>query len=61
MMDDRTPVSDELSAAVAEDLETFDSARAEEESAAALSAGFPEGTREGNAQKGGPSSGLLSF
>lgn len=57
MMDDRTPVSDELSAAVAEDLETFDSARAEEESAAALSAGIPEGTHNGE----GPSSGLLSF
>lgn len=57
MMDDRTPVSDELSAAVAEDLETFDSARAEEESAAALSSSFPEGrTHEGE-----PSSGLLSF
>lgn len=52
MMDDRTPVSDELSAAVAEDLETFDSARAEEESAAALGSGFAEE---------GPSSGLLSF
>ena len=57
MMDDRTPVSDELSAAVAEDLETFDSARAEEESAAALSAGIPEGNHNGE----GPSSGLLSF
>lgn len=57
MMDDRTPVSDELSAAVAEDLETFDSARAEEESAAALSAGIPEDTHNGE----GPSSGLLSF
>lgn len=61
MMDDRTPVSDELSAAVAEDLETFDSARAEEESAAALSAGIPEGTHDGSAYEGGPSSGLLSF
>src|SRR5687768_7613809 len=58
MMDDRTPVSDELSAAVAEDLETFDSARAEEESAAALSAGIPEGSHDGAE---GPSSGLLSF
>jgi uncharacterized membrane protein YkvA (DUF1232 family) len=58
MMDDRTPVSDELSAAVAEDLETFDSARAEEESAAALSAGIPEGSQDGAE---GPSSGLLSF
>jgi uncharacterized membrane protein YkvA (DUF1232 family) len=55
MTDDRTPVSDELSAAVAEDLETFDSARAEEESAAALSASMPETGHEG------PSSGLLSF
>lgn len=55
MTDDRTPVSDELSAAVAEDLETFDTARAEEESAAALSAPLPETGHEG------PSSGLLSF
>jgi len=49
-MDDRTP-ADELSAAVAEDLETFDAAAAEEESMAALSRSAPEG----------PSSGLLSF
>ncbi|HYU36001.1 MAG TPA: DUF1232 domain-containing protein [Thermoanaerobaculia bacterium] len=49
-MDERTP-ADELSAAVAEDLETFDAAAAEEESMAALSRSAPEG----------PSSGLLSF
>jgi uncharacterized membrane protein YkvA (DUF1232 family) len=61
-MDDRTPrnsgdrpVADELSAAVAEDLETFDSATAEEEAAAALSASVHEEGAEG------PSSGLLSF
>jgi uncharacterized membrane protein YkvA (DUF1232 family) len=66
MMDDRTPggaggtpVADELSAAVAEDLETFDSARAEEESAAALSAALPEA--EPGMGSDGPSSGLLSF
>jgi uncharacterized membrane protein YkvA (DUF1232 family) len=56
-MDERTtgPVSDELSAAVAEDLENFDSAQAEEESAAALSSSGPaQGTD-------GASSGLLSF
>ena len=45
------PVTDDLSAAVAEDLETFDSTRAEEDSVAALGAAEPEG----------PSSGLLSF
>jgi len=56
-MDDRTgnsgdrTATDELSAAVAEDLETFDSAAAEEEAAAALNRSEPEG----------PSSGLLSF
>ncbi|HKH49060.1 MAG TPA: YkvA family protein [Thermoanaerobaculia bacterium] len=56
-MDDRTgdfgdrTASDELSAAVAEDLETFDSAAAEEEAAAALHRSEPEE----------PSSGLLSF
>jgi uncharacterized membrane protein YkvA (DUF1232 family) len=45
------PVTDDLSAAVAEDLETFDATRAEEDSVAALGAAEPEG----------PSSGLLSF
>lgn len=49
------PVTDDLSAAVAEDLETFDSdfdsRRAEEDSVAALGTSEPEG----------PSSGLLSF
>lgn len=45
------PVTDDLSAAVAEDLETFDSTRAEEDAVAALGATAPEG----------PSSGLLSF
>lgn len=45
------PLSDELSAAVAEDLESFDSARAEEESEAAFASGG----------KDMPSSGLLSF
>jgi uncharacterized membrane protein YkvA (DUF1232 family) len=52
-MDERTPgpVTDDLSAAVAEDLETFDSALAEEEAVAALHRPAPEGT----------SSGLLSF
>lgn len=56
-MDERTPgpVSDELSAAVAEDLENFDSALAEEESAAALSSSVHA------AGKNGASSGLLSF
>lgn len=56
-MDERTsgPVTDELSAAVAEDLENFDSAAAEEESSAALSSSLhAEGTD-------GASSGLLSF
>ena len=48
---DRTATTDELSAAVAEDLETFDSVAAEEEAAAALNRSEPEG----------PSSGLLSF
>jgi uncharacterized membrane protein YkvA (DUF1232 family) len=62
MMDERTPrgglgVSDDLSAAVAEDLENFDAATAEEEAAAALSSSA-YGTEE---QEGGPSSGLLSF
>lgn len=58
-MDERTTtgtVSDELSAAVAEDLENFDSAAAEEESTAALSSSVS--TEE---HGGGPSSGLLSF
>lgn len=57
-MDERTsgPVSDELSAAVAEDLESFDAALAEEESAAALSSSVSAAGADG-----GPSSGLLSF
>lgn len=54
-MDERTPVSDELSAAVAEDLESFDPALAEEESSAALRSSLAEDHGEG------PSSGLLSF
>ena len=57
-MDERTTgsVSDELSAAVAEDLENFDSAAAEEESSAALSSSVSaQGAGDG------PSSGLLSF
>lgn len=58
-MDERTPVSDELSAAVAEDLENFDPALAEEESSAALSSSLSEDHAEG--ADGGPSSGLLSF
>lgn len=60
-MDERTPgpATDELSAAVAEDLENFDSALAEEESSAALSSSLPEDDAEG--EDGGPSSGLLSF
>ena len=45
------PISDELSAAVAEDLESFDVARAEAESEAAFASGG----------KDMPSSGLLSF
>ncbi len=63
-MDERTPgpVSDkldELSAAVAEDLENFDSATAEEESSAALSSSLSGGDdAEGT---DGASSGLLSF
>src|SRR5262245_59645581 len=62
-MDERTSgnpgsrtVSDELSAAVAEDLETFDSRAAEEEALAALSRSAIE--EEGS---DGASSGLLSF
>jgi uncharacterized membrane protein YkvA (DUF1232 family) len=64
-MDERTtgPVSDELdelSAAVAEDLENFDPALAEEESSAALSSSLSGGHSEAEGTDGA-SSGLLSF